>query len=108
MWSGLGYYSRGQRLWEGARKVAMDSVVKERFKNLFLISQVVEELGGEIPTTAERLVETLPGVGRYTAGDGAPSSLMHSLYPLLPWLHSHSLTQHTCRCNSIHCISAGK
>jgi hypothetical protein len=21
MWSGLGYYSRGQRLWEGAKKV---------------------------------------------------------------------------------------
>ena len=25
MWSGLGYYSRGRRLWEGAKKVSIFS-----------------------------------------------------------------------------------
>ncbi|CAO2588612.1 Adenine DNA glycosylase [Lemmus lemmus] len=49
LWSGLGYYSRGRRLQEGARKV-------------------VEELGGHMPRTAETLQQLLPGVGRYTAG----------------------------------------
>ncbi|XP_008055614.1 adenine DNA glycosylase isoform X2 [Carlito syrichta] len=49
LWAGLGYYSRGRRLQEGARKV-------------------VEELGGHMPHTAETLQRLLPGVGRYTAG----------------------------------------
>ncbi|XP_057356143.1 adenine DNA glycosylase isoform X7 [Manis pentadactyla] len=49
LWAGLGYYSRGRRLQEGARKV-------------------VEELGGHMPRTAETLQRLLPGVGRYTAG----------------------------------------
>nr|KAF6444548.1 mutY DNA glycosylase [Molossus molossus] len=49
LWAGLGYYSRGRRLQEGARKV-------------------VEELGGHVPGTAETLQRLLPGVGRYTAG----------------------------------------
>ncbi|XP_032969249.1 adenine DNA glycosylase isoform X7 [Rhinolophus ferrumequinum] len=49
LWAGLGYYSRGRRLQEGARKV-------------------VEELGGHVPRTAETLQRLLPGVGRYTAG----------------------------------------
>lgn len=49
MWTGLGYYSRGRRLHEGAQKV-------------------VEKLGGVVPTTAEDLQKELPGVGRYTAG----------------------------------------
>ncbi|EGV94598.1 adenine DNA glycosylase isoform X2 [Cricetulus griseus] len=49
LWSGLGYYSRGRRLQEGARKV-------------------VEELGGHVPRTADTLQQLLPGVGRYTAG----------------------------------------
>ncbi|XP_074077673.1 adenine DNA glycosylase isoform X2 [Macrotis lagotis] len=49
LWAGLGYYSRGRRLQEGARKV-------------------VEELGGHIPRTADMLQKLLPGVGRYTAG----------------------------------------
>ncbi|XP_026964513.1 adenine DNA glycosylase isoform X4 [Sagmatias obliquidens] len=48
LWAGLGYYSRGRRLQEGARKV-------------------VEELGGHMPRTAETLQWLLPGVGRYTA-----------------------------------------
>ncbi|MCI4380509.1 hypothetical protein PGIGA_G00240750 [Pangasianodon gigas] len=49
MWSGLGYYSRGRRLHEGAQKV-------------------VRDLGGEMPKSAEKLLKQLPGVGRYTAG----------------------------------------
>ncbi|XP_072505342.1 adenine DNA glycosylase isoform X2 [Notamacropus eugenii] len=49
LWAGLGYYSRGRRLQEGAHKV-------------------VEELGGHIPRTADMLQKLLPGVGRYTAG----------------------------------------
>ncbi|XP_023390788.1 adenine DNA glycosylase isoform X4 [Pteropus medius] len=49
LWAGLGYYSRGRRLQEGARKV-------------------VEELEGHVPRTAESLQQLLPGVGRYTAG----------------------------------------
>ncbi|XP_056132329.1 adenine DNA glycosylase isoform X2 [Lampris incognitus] len=49
MWAGLGYYSRGKRLHEGAQKV-------------------VSELNGEMPRTVESLLKQLPGVGRYTAG----------------------------------------
>ena len=49
MWSGLGYYSRGRRLFEGAKKV-------------------VETLGGVMPNDAESLMKQLSGVGRYTAG----------------------------------------
>uniref|UniRef100_H0VLH0 Adenine DNA glycosylase n=1 Tax=Cavia porcellus TaxID=10141 RepID=H0VLH0_CAVPO len=49
LWAGLGYYSRGRRLQEGAQKV-------------------VRELGGHMPCTAETLQKFLPGVGRYTAG----------------------------------------
>ncbi|NWR77331.1 MUTYH glycosylase, partial [Centropus unirufus] len=49
LWAGLGYYSRGKRLQEAARKV-------------------VSELEGRMPRTAEDLQKLLPGVGRYTAG----------------------------------------
>ncbi|XP_060629368.2 adenine DNA glycosylase [Anolis sagrei] len=49
LWSGLGYYSRGKRLQEGARKV-------------------VSQMAGHMPRTAEELQKLLPGVGRYTAG----------------------------------------
>uniref|UniRef100_A0A673AD31 Adenine DNA glycosylase n=1 Tax=Sphaeramia orbicularis TaxID=375764 RepID=A0A673AD31_9TELE len=48
MWAGLGYYSRGKRLHEGAQKV-------------------VSELKGQMPQTADSLLKQLPGVGRYTA-----------------------------------------
>lgn len=48
MWSGLGYYSRGRRLHEAARKV-------------------VNELCGKMPKSSEALQRELPGVGRYTA-----------------------------------------
>ncbi|XP_067893145.1 adenine DNA glycosylase isoform X3 [Heterodontus francisci] len=51
MWSGLGYYSRGRRLHEGAQKV----------------SEVLSEFKGEMPKNAEELQKLLPGVGRYTA-----------------------------------------
>ncbi|NXC44490.1 MUTYH glycosylase, partial [Penelope pileata] len=49
LWAGLGYYSRGKRLQEAARKV-------------------VSQLAGRVPRTAEDLQKQLPGVGRYTAG----------------------------------------
>ncbi|KAL5476304.1 hypothetical protein EMCRGX_G026230 [Ephydatia muelleri] len=55
MWAGLGYYSRGHRLWEGAKKV-------------------VEELKGEFPKSAKELL-VLPGVGHYTAGAVASIAL---------------------------------
>uniref|UniRef100_A0A7N8WL91 Adenine DNA glycosylase n=1 Tax=Mastacembelus armatus TaxID=205130 RepID=A0A7N8WL91_9TELE len=48
MWAGLGYYSRGKRLHEGAQKV-------------------VTELKGQMPQTVDSLLKQLPGVGRYTA-----------------------------------------
>uniref|UniRef100_A0AAY5F3F4 Adenine DNA glycosylase n=1 Tax=Electrophorus electricus TaxID=8005 RepID=A0AAY5F3F4_ELEEL len=49
MWAGLGYYSRGRRLHQGAQKV-------------------MSELAGEMPRTTQGLLKWLPGVGRYTAG----------------------------------------
>ncbi|MEL7473155.1 MAG: A/G-specific adenine glycosylase [Planctomycetota bacterium] len=48
LWSGLGYYRRARNLHAAARAI-------------------VECFGGRTPTTAAEL-ETLPGVGRYTAG----------------------------------------
>jgi A/G-specific adenine glycosylase len=48
LWAGLGYYSRARNLRAAA-------------------ARVVECFGGCVPDTAEAL-ETLPGVGRYTAG----------------------------------------
>ncbi|XP_077986354.1 adenine DNA glycosylase-like [Glandiceps talaboti] len=57
MWSGLGYYSRGRRLHEGAQKV-------------------VNQMKGEMPTSADTLLKELPGVGKYTAG--AIASIAHN------------------------------
>jgi A/G-specific adenine glycosylase len=48
LWAGLGYYSRARNLRAAA-------------------AQVVECFGGSVPDTVEQL-QTLPGVGRYTAG----------------------------------------
>ncbi|KAM9762359.1 adenine DNA glycosylase isoform 2-T2 [Menidia menidia] len=56
MWAGLGYYSRGRRLYEGARKVVL-------------------ELGGQMPQSSGQLLDQLPGVGRYTAGAVASIAL---------------------------------
>ncbi len=47
VWSGLGYNSRGKRLWEAAQKI-------------------VKEHKGRVPKTVEELIE-LPGIGPYTA-----------------------------------------
>ncbi|XP_061488755.1 adenine DNA glycosylase isoform X2 [Rhineura floridana] len=49
LWAGLGYYSRGKRLQEGAHKL-------------------VSQMAGHMPRTAEELQKLLPGVGKYTAG----------------------------------------
>lgn len=48
LWQGLGYYSRARNLQAAAR-------------------QVVRDHGGQLPADA-RMLLTLPGVGRYTAG----------------------------------------
>lgn len=48
LWSGLGYYSRARNLHKAAK-------------------MVTEEFGGQFPQTQEA-IETLPGVGRSTAG----------------------------------------
>jgi A/G-specific adenine glycosylase len=47
-WSGLGYYSRGRRLWESAQKICKNH-------------------DGKMPQNAENLEKLLPGVGKYTA-----------------------------------------
>lgn len=47
-WEGLGYYTRARNLHKAARKI-------------------VRDFNGKLPNTAEEL-QTLPGVGRYTAG----------------------------------------
>ncbi len=47
-WEGLGYYSRARNLWKAAQ-------------------QVVERYGGKLPSDIKEL-ESLPGIGRYTAG----------------------------------------
>ena len=47
-WAGLGYYARARNLWRAARIV-------------------MEEHGGEVPTTFDAL-HALPGIGRSTAG----------------------------------------
>lgn len=58
MWAGLGYYSRGKRLHEGAQKV-------------------VSELKGQLPCTVDSLLKQLPGVGRYTASAIGSIALGH-------------------------------
>jgi len=47
-WAGLGYYARARNLHRAAQRI-------------------VEQFGGRIPDTPEE-IETLPGIGRYTAG----------------------------------------
>ena len=47
-WAGLGYYARARNLHRAAQ-------------------QVVERFGGRVPDTPEA-IESLPGIGRYTAG----------------------------------------
>jgi A/G-specific adenine glycosylase len=47
-WAGLGYYARARNLWRAARIV-------------------MEEQGGELPTTFD-VLHALPGIGRSTAG----------------------------------------
>ncbi|KAL5031900.1 hypothetical protein RTP6_000075 [Batrachochytrium dendrobatidis] len=49
IWSGLGYYSRAKRLYQGAQIV-------------------VSKYGGHLPRTAEELEQCIPGIGPYTAG----------------------------------------
>jgi len=60
MWSGLGYYSRGRRLLEGAQKV-------------------MKTFQGEMPKTSASLMKEIPGVGKYTAGAIASIALNESV-----------------------------
>ncbi|NLH51037.1 MAG: A/G-specific adenine glycosylase [Myxococcales bacterium] len=48
LWSGLGYYSRARHLWRAAR-------------------MLVDDFAGELPHDSAAL-QSLPGIGRYTAG----------------------------------------
>lgn len=48
IWSGLGYYSRGRRMWEGARYIC-------------------DLWGGKMPEDYDALLR-VPGIGKYTAG----------------------------------------
>jgi len=48
MWSGLGYYSRARRMWEGA-------------------NYLIQKLGGKMPRDYDELLK-IPGIGDYTAG----------------------------------------
>ena len=48
IWSGLGYYSRARRMWEGARHIC-------------------DQQGGEMPKDYDSLL-LVPGIGQYTAG----------------------------------------
>lgn len=48
IWSGLGYYSRARRMWEGA-------------------NYLIQELHGKMPSNYEGLLQ-VPGIGDYTAG----------------------------------------
>ena len=48
IWSGLGYYSRARRMWEGARYIC-------------------DQHGGEMPKDYDSLL-LVPGIGQYTAG----------------------------------------
>ncbi|CAL1283865.1 unnamed protein product [Larinioides sclopetarius] len=47
-WAGLGYYSRGRRLHEGAKII-------------------VEKMNGQIPNTVPDLTKLIPGIGAYSA-----------------------------------------
>ncbi|HBW38183.1 A/G-specific adenine glycosylase [Desulfosporosinus sp. BICA1-9] len=48
IWSGLGYYSRARRMWEGA-------------------NYLLKQLGGKMPRNYKNLLQ-IPGIGDYTAG----------------------------------------
>ncbi|XP_050756711.1 LOW QUALITY PROTEIN: adenine DNA glycosylase [Gymnogyps californianus] len=86
LWAGLGYYSRGKRLQEAARKVPwcwragafpkpsvacglmLAHICPALLGPCAAGTRVVSELAGQMPRTAEDLQKLLPGVGRYTAG----------------------------------------
>jgi len=59
IWSGLGYYSRARRMWEGARYIC-------------------DQLGGQMPADFDGLLR-VPGIGDYTAGAIASIAFGHSV-----------------------------
>jgi A/G-specific adenine glycosylase len=72
-WSGLGYYARARNLWRAARVV-------------------VEQHGGEIPTTFDDL-HALPGIGRSTAG-AILAQALGSRWPILDGNVKRVLARH--------------
>ena len=107
-------------------------LIEERMGYLGYAFQVVTDFGGQIPRTADELMKSLPGVGRYTASMSEyiklcnlpplspilflsppfstlptlplfpPLSFPFSLFPPPPF--SPILSTLLRRCNSVHCI----
>ncbi|HWQ41150.1 MAG TPA: A/G-specific adenine glycosylase [Desulfosporosinus sp.] len=59
IWSGLGYYSRARRMWEGAQYIC-------------------DQCGGKMPENFDGLLQ-VPGIGDYTAGAIASIAFGHSV-----------------------------
>uniref|UniRef100_A0A452E758 Adenine DNA glycosylase n=1 Tax=Capra hircus TaxID=9925 RepID=A0A452E758_CAPHI len=70
----INYYTRWMQKWPTLQDLASASLEvrttlgSPEGKGLTRGLEVVEELGGHMPRTAETLQQFLPGVGRYTAG----------------------------------------
>ena len=71
-------------------------LTSERMGYFGCVFQVVADFGGQIPRTADELMKSLPGVGRYTA---SMSEYVTSHLPPSP-----ILSILLCRCSSVHCI----
>ena len=70
----------------------------ERMSYFRCVFQVVADFGGQIPRTADELMKSLPGVGRYTA------SMFEYIKLMLPPTPLPNPLILLCRCNRIHCI----
>ena len=118
---GSSFFAITSASWGGGPGMRL---TKEGMGCLRYAFQVVTDFGGQIPRTADELMKSLPGVGRYTASMSEYIKLFYlpplspilflsppfstlptppSLPPLPP-LFSPILSTLLCRCNSIHCI----
>ena len=96
-------------------------LTKEGMDCLRYAFQVVTDFGGQIPRTADELMKSLPGVGRYTASMSEYIKLFYlpplspilflsppfSTLPTPPSFHPSPHSSHRSsplRCNSVHCI----
>lgn len=75
LWKGLGYYSRAARLLSGAQKA-------------------VNEFGGRLPDNAKAM-ETIPGIGRYSAGAICSIAYNECVPVVRPHLHLISIQRST-------------